>query len=59
MLALVAAVLFGIALILDLADSGTEWIQILLLAGLVCVALHLGGIGAARNYASFRGRRRR
>lgn len=59
MLALVGAVLFGVALILDLADSGAEWIQILTLAGLLCVALHLGGVGAARNISSFRGRRRR
>jgi hypothetical protein len=51
-LALVAAVIFGLALLFDLAsvslgsvlDNGT-----LLLAGLLCLALHLGGVGASRS----------
>lgn len=57
MFAIIAAVIFGLALILDLADAtissaidgGT-----LLVAGLLCVALHLAGVGT-----SFRGLRRR
>jgi hypothetical protein len=48
--AIIAAVIFGLALILDLADAtmgsaidgGT-----LLVAGLLCVALHLAGVGTA------------
>lgn len=57
MFAIVAAVIFGLALILDLADAtisasidgGT-----LLVAGLLCVALHLAGVGT-----TVRGWRRR
>jgi hypothetical protein len=46
MLAIVAAVIFGIILLIDLTgasigiDRGT-----LLVAGLLCLALHLAGIG--------------
>ncbi|MDQ2588512.1 hypothetical protein [Saccharothrix yanglingensis] len=60
MLAIIAAVIFGLALLLDLAnasfgtvlDGGT-----LLLAGLLCVALHLAGVGAGARNLSFRRRR--
>ena len=60
MLAIIAAVIFGLALLLDLAnvslgsviDGGT-----LLLAGLLCVALHLAGVGAGARALSFRRRR--
>ena len=50
MLALVGAAIFGLALILDLfnakvSDAFTP--QTLLFAGLLCVALHLAGIGGA------------
>jgi hypothetical protein len=53
MLAILAAVLFAIALILDLADATSSiGASELLTAGLLCLALHLAGIGArtpARN----------
>jgi hypothetical protein len=60
-LAIIAAVIFGLALLLDLAnasfgtvlDGGT-----LLMAGLLCVALHLAGVGAGAKSISFRRRRR-
>lgn len=61
MLAIIAAALFGLALLLDLAnasfgtvlDGGT-----LLVAGLLCVALHLAGVGAGAKAIGFRRRRR-
>lgn len=61
MLAIIAAVIFGLALLLDLAnasfgsvlDGGT-----LLMAGLLCVALHLAGVGVGARALSFRRRRR-
>ena len=48
MLAIVAAVLFGLALISDLARISIDVItsQVLVVAGLLCVALHLAGVGA-------------
>lgn len=56
MFAIIAAVIFGLALILDWADatvSDAFTPQTLLMAGLLCVALHLAGVGAG-----WRGRRR-
>lgn len=61
MFAIIAAVIFGLALLLDLADAslgsavdgGT-----LLVAGLLCVALHLAGVGAGARSFSFRRHRR-
>jgi hypothetical protein len=50
MLALVGAGFFALALILDLLNVGlgsTISLQTLLFAGLLCVALHLAGIGGA------------
>jgi hypothetical protein len=50
MLALVGAAFFALALILDLANvsfGSTVTLQTLLLAGLLCFALHLAGIGGA------------
>jgi hypothetical protein len=50
MLALIGAAIFGLALILDLVDAnvGDAFTpQTLLFAGLLCVALHLAGIGGA------------
>ncbi|MFC6089132.1 hypothetical protein Q5530_18140 [Saccharothrix sp. BKS2] len=59
MLAIIAAVIFGLAFLLDLAgaslgvmDSGA-----LLFAGLLCVALHLAGVGSGARSLSFRRRR--
>jgi hypothetical protein len=49
MFAMLAAVIFGIALILDLANVslGANVTQLTLItAGLLCVALHLAGVGA-------------
>jgi hypothetical protein len=49
MLAILAAVLFGLALLFDLADLnlGDALNQpTLMMAGLFCVALHLAGVGA-------------
>lgn len=57
MFAIIAAILFGLALLLDLLDQNMgELLQpgTLVTAGLLCVALHLAGIGGA-----WRGRGRR
>ncbi|RZU12081.1 hypothetical protein EV645_5342 [Kribbella rubisoli] len=51
MFAIIAAVIFGLALILDWADarvSDAFTPQTLLMAGLLCIALHLAGVGAGR-----------
>jgi hypothetical protein len=50
MLALVGAAIFALSLLLDLLDVKTSDAftpQTLMLAGLFCVALHLGGVGGA------------
>lgn len=47
MLALIAALLFAIALVLDLLDTAGDATTTLMLGGLVCVALHLVGLGTA------------
>lgn len=51
MTAMVAAVLFGLALVFQLAGISIEVItsQVLIIAGLLCVALHLAGVGS-RSY---------
>ncbi|MEV4261961.1 hypothetical protein [Kribbella sp. NPDC049584] len=57
MFAIIAAVIFGLALILDWANASVSDAftpQTLLMAGLLCIALHLAGIGAGRRW----GRRR-
>jgi hypothetical protein len=58
MLAIVAAVLFGLALIFDLAAISLPVITsgILVTAGLLCLALYLAGIGS-RTMSSRRSRR--
>jgi hypothetical protein len=51
MFAIIAAVIFGLALILDWANatvSDAFTPQTLLMAGLLCIALHLAGIGATK-----------
>lgn len=48
MFAIIAAVLFGLALLLDLLDTNLGdaiTVQTLMLAGLLFVALHLAGAG--------------
>ena len=59
MLAIVAAALFALALILDLAKAslGTITSSTLLIAGLLCVALHMAGIGANARGRNWRRRR--
>ncbi len=57
MFAILAAVLFALALIFDLANTNlgsTITASTLITAGLLCVALHLAGIGTV-----WRGRWRR
>ncbi|WP_328327633.1 hypothetical protein OHA70_01435 [Kribbella sp. NBC_00382] len=57
MFAIIAAVIFGLALILDWANASVSDAftpQTLLMAGLLCIALHLAGIGASAKW----GRRR-
>ncbi len=61
MFAIIAAVLFGLLLLLELAgadlgpvlDAGT-----LTTAGLLCIALHLAGVGTGWRSYGWRGRRR-
>ncbi len=59
MLAIVAAVIFGLELLLDLADIGRgdlfTW-QTMIAAGLLCLALHFAGVGAGAGL-NRRGRR--
>lgn len=53
MLAIVAAILFVIAFILNAAGEATSAVfdpTSLLLAGLVCLALHLAGIGSGWSW---------
>ena len=59
MFAIIAAALFGLGLILDLAKAslGTITSGTLLLAGLLCVALHMAGIGANARGRNWRRRR--
>jgi hypothetical protein len=54
MFAIIAAVLFALALIFDLTGTslGTIGANTFVIAGLLCVALHLAGVGTA-----WRGRR--
>ncbi|OLF08225.1 hypothetical protein [Actinophytocola xanthii] len=61
MFAIIAAVIFGLALILDLADAtlGTLNGGTMLIAGLLCISLHLAGIGTSRANGFSFGRRRR
>ena len=60
MFAIIAAVLFALALIFDLANTSLGAIDAtaLMLAGLLCVALHLAGAASWRS-GGWRTRRRR
>ena len=51
MVAIIGAVLFGLALLFQLAGIALAVItaQVLVTAGLLCVALHLAGIGTSRR----------
>jgi hypothetical protein len=59
MLAVVAAVLFGLALIFELAGISIQMItsSLLVTAGLLCLALYFAGVGSRQ--ASYRRRSRR
>jgi hypothetical protein len=60
MFAVIAAVLFGLSLIFDLAKVSLGDIvttSTLLEAGLLCVALHLAGYGATSNRPTWSWRR--
>jgi len=53
MLAILAAVIFGLSLLFDLANvkvSDAFDAQTLLFAGLLCLALHLAGVGTAARW---------
>ena len=63
MLAMLAALSFGIALILEISKNGGDVINatFFLYLGLLLLALHLGGIGAGYNWrrsGNWRRRRR-
>lgn len=59
MSAIIAAVLFGLALLLQLLNTGLGPInaQLLVTAGLLCVALHLAGVGSAVRVRGYTRRR--
>ncbi|GAA0580475.1 MULTISPECIES: hypothetical protein [Actinomadura] len=59
MLAIVAAIVFALALLFDLADITSDAINngTLTVLGLLLLALHLGGVGAGTDWRS-RGRGR-
>ena len=53
MLAIVAAICFGIAFVIHGTGTATDaWFSVtgLLLLGLVCLALHLSGVGTSWKY---------
>ena len=55
MLAIIAALIFGLGLLLDLFDVKTSDAftpGTLMMAGLFCLALHLAGVGASTNWRS-------
>lgn len=61
MLAIVAAILFGLALLLDLADASLGdalTTGTLVTAGLLCLALQLAGVGAGARSWNWRRARR-
>ena len=61
MFAIIAAVLLALVLILDLANESLGSVltaSFLTTAALLCIALHLAGVGGWRRYArGYRGRR--
>ncbi|HEV2780463.1 MAG TPA: hypothetical protein VGX25_13820 [Actinophytocola sp.] len=60
MFAIVAAILFAIALIMDLAEADIGISAgVFVTAGLLCLALHMAGIGAAWRSRSGRWSMRR
>jgi hypothetical protein len=62
MFAIIAAILFALALLLDLAEASlgdTISTGTLVTAGLLCVALHLAGVGVGARTWGWRRRVRR
>jgi hypothetical protein len=61
MTAIVAAVLFGLALLFELAGFSIVIItsQVLIVAGLLCLALHMAGVGTRSYSGGWRRRSRR
>lgn len=60
MLAIAAAIIFGLALLLDLADADIGTVittATLITAGLLCLALHLAGVGTGARLGNLRRRR--
>ncbi|MCX6464311.1 MAG: hypothetical protein NTW05_12095 [Pseudonocardiales bacterium] len=59
MVATIGAVLFGLALLFRLAGFALSVItaEVLVTAGLLCVALHLAGVGNTVTVRSYRRRR--
>ena len=60
MLAIIAAILFAIAFLLNATSTDTSAVfspMSLLLVGLVCLALHLAGVGTSWRVPSRRRRR--
>jgi hypothetical protein len=60
MLAIIAAVIFAIAFLLNATSTSTDAVfspMSLLLVGLVCLALHLAGLGTGWKVPSRRRRR--
>jgi len=57
--AIVAAVFFGLALIFQLAHLSLSFItaDVLITAGLLCVALHLAGVGSSVKVRGYSRRR--
>jgi hypothetical protein len=59
MFAIIAAIIFAFALILDWADAnvGNAFTPTTLVTvGLLCIALHLGGVGVGGNWRTVRRR---
>jgi hypothetical protein len=61
MLAILAAIVFGLALLFDLADIATDPFnyQTLITVGLLLIALHLAGVGARTDWRARSWSRRR
>ena len=62
MFAVIAAIIFGFALLLDLFNTNLGASDAfnpttLMIAGLLCLALHFAGAGRWRGYRGYRGRR--
>ena len=59
MTAIIAAVFFGLALLFQLLGVSLSIINVtvLMLAGLLCVALHLAGVGSAVRVRGYSRRR--